>query len=257
MVSGGLWAQTAATMNTTHEHTTWEGQDAIRFVQSGEEVSSNVGGASFTFDRLLELDAPPGSDSGSWQLVDVKVRFRLQGFDQRITLTNNGGSDLTFNGTTTKYVLDHDWETFSVPTNTFDLAKPGAVDESDFFDTTLEVPNGTVLSSGGGVYDTGVPSGPLNTTNVEFDVYDQSLGGQINGFADYQGTGTFDFVMYNNPSFSGSGLGENIISSSNTGFYRMLAEVEYVVIPEAGTLTLVGIVFAGICGSMLVRRQRR
>jgi len=249
LVGNSVMGQTNATMNTTIVGTTYGGQEALSIKQYGTGITSG-GNKVFTFSELLSVEAPSFNKTG-WSLQQVIVRLRLDAYDQSLILTNNGASDFVSSDLNTA-VLSYNWATFTITTRTFDPDKESSIASSNFPTPVLALPNGVTIASGGAVYSLS-PENPVQTTSIVNNVSRHST----TGYSDYDGTGTFDWTFFTNPTFSSSGSGQNLVSTSDSGSYQMFAEVEYIVIPEPGTMAMMAIALGSAGGLALIRRRKR
>lgn len=239
-------AQTNASMSTSITSTTHEGQEALSIRQFGASATSE-GNTTFNFDELFSVDS--GSfDNSEWVLQRVIVRLRLDAVNQSLNITNSGESTFTASDTN-NLELSYNWVTFTIDTNTFDEKKLKSIEEGQFPRPVLRIPNGTEIAGNGGTFELN-PENPVQSTEIEFNV-SNSLGG---GFSDYDGTGVFNWTFFTNPTFTTSGAGDNLISTSNTGLYGMLPQVEYIVIPEPGALGLM-LIALGTAGGFAIARM--
>ncbi|MDA3873286.1 MAG: hypothetical protein PF795_04940 [Kiritimatiellae bacterium] len=241
-------AQTNASMSTSISETTHLGQQAFSIRQSGTATTSG-GNTVFGFDELFSVD-PGALDNSGWVLQQVIVRLRLDALNQELIITNNGTADFISSDTKTA-ALSYNWNTFSLPTRTFDPVKESSIGTGNFPIPVLAMPNGVVIAADGGTYNLS-PENPVQSTLIENNV---SNGGAT-GYSDYDGVGGFDWTFFTNPTFASSGFGQDILSTSDSGSYQMFAEVEYIVIPEPGALGLM-VIALGTAGTFAFVRMRK
>ncbi len=210
--------------------------------------------SQLTFEKLDEVTAHtiPVSD-----LVTINITFSYDIDTLGLTLTNNGGTNYTggtgqFQTIETKFTVPPAEAEFVFGATT--NAGSGNVDGDDFdsFLTWDLGPGSVDIVAGGGTDSL--------TTTIDIDIT-RNLTSAVNDFNDawddYEGSGTFNFdINVENTISANVGFPGDVEASQIISGQSMFVQVEYIVIPEPGTMALAGLAFASAGGIFLIRRKR-
>jgi len=234
------FAQTSVSMTTTNTDL-GGGQYSVKQFGTGNPTDD----IQFTFNRL---DSVVGHEIDINDVLAINVTFRFVVDGIELTATNNTGSQQTYTSDDVAELFprfsgdDRLWTMDNVTSDTTSAGASIAAADFDFL-TELQLD--------------GVTLDPGQTTNVTDDkditetrnVHSQWWGG-------YDGTGAYNFRV-NSDFFAGAAIGSSgFATSQQVEDSSWFAEVEYIVIPEPGTLALAAIAFGGMGCLALVRRKR-
>jgi|GEM_PF-1273441 len=173
----------------------------------------------------------------------VKVTMRYQVDDIELTLVNTSGGTAGGNPDNLSQTLNA-WDTFSIGAITSDGLSQIA--SGDFAGDLLTLDLSGVVASGDSA-----TAGPSDYTHTESrDVFSSFFG-------DYSGLGTFANTFDTTIGIFSNVTGSGITNTQSIGAVSFFMEVEYVVIPEVGTLAMMGIAFGSLAGITLYRRRKR
>jgi len=206
-------------------------------VTDPSDPETNDDGVTFDIRKAGEF-----FPSSTIQSVRVTVTYSVD--DVELTLTNNSGG--TAGGSPgDRSEAQNVWDAFTIGAATTDAGFTN-IDSSDFAGNLL------TLDLSGGVAPTDTATaGPSDYTHTEsHDVIAAAFG-------TYSGTGTFNNVFDTTIGIFSNVTGAGIDNSQSVGNVSLFFEVEYIVIPEPGTMALAGLAFASAGGIFLIRRKRR
>lgn len=243
--------QIVAPMATNVSGTTFNGDSAFSIVQSGTEVVTGGSGASFSFDRLADV---AGGAYSNLSLVAVNVTLTMTTSGASLSLSNNGTSDFT------GVQGDAGFITFTIPTFALGAITsniPSAFDPSGStgsIGTSSYLSNSPVIS----IDLEGETITPGNSISIADQGFTETQNRAVNEdwFGGYSGSGSFTFDIRSLFTVSFSGSGSDLTASQSFGNSTFTAEIEYVVIPEPGTIAA-GFLGLGLIGFTVVRRIRR
>lgn len=229
----------------------YNGQDAWSIRQYG---TANAGSdIQFDFQRLLNALDTVGLGSqglGNNDLVEVNVTIRFVVNGILLTATNNTTQTITYGENDVAELFPRftgGSRTWTTTLNTADDEDGlNAISVDDFaFLTTLSLDGVT-----------------LDASEFASQPDDQDLIQNRTVHPDYWGVYLGDaadkIFRVNNDIFAGSAIGASgFIATQEVQSQSWFAEVEYIVIPEPGTIALMAIALGGAGGMAFLRRRKR
>jgi len=213
-------------------------------VTSPVDPETEDDGLTFTIDR--SGSAAGGIYSGTLTQVNVTIRYSVD--DIQLTVTNDSPTETFEGGSEDQATSVNTWQTFSFGADTGNFPTPLTNIQSTQYAGTML----TLDLNGVDIAPLATASeGPFDYTHTETRDVDTSF------FSQYSGAGTFGNTFDTLFSTSNSVVGSNVSSSQTVGAVSFFVEVEYIVIPEPGTMALAGLAFASAGGIFLIRRKRR
>lgn len=213
-------------------------------VTSPVDPETEDDGLTFTIDKAGS--AAGGIYSGTLTQVNVTIRYEVD--DIVLSVTNDSTTEIFEGGSEDLANSLNTWQTFSFGANTSEFPNPlGNILDTQYAGTMLTLDlNGVDIS-------------PLATeTEGPFDYShtETRTGVDASYLPEYAGTGSFANTFDTLFSTDNTVVGSNVSSSQAVGAVSFFVEVEYIVIPEPGTLAMFGIAFASAGGIFLLRRKR-
>ncbi|MCC5850977.1 MAG: PEP-CTERM sorting domain-containing protein [Verrucomicrobia bacterium] len=238
--SYALMAQNLAPMTT---NVSGPVNGPFTITQSGSGDPTEAGGILFQFDRLDTVD---GGTYANYDLLAVTVRIFFEVGSYNLTLSNsNQENELTF-APTNNAGLRSDFLEFSLGANTSDGSSPIA--SGDFPGQLLQI----------NLENESIPAGSNIQFPGSFDSRPDEVRQVSSAFFDqYEGLGVFDFLFRTEFNFTTNVSGSDFSGSFQVTDTSFFTEVEYIVIPEPGTIALMVIAFGGAAGMTLLRRRKR
>lgn len=212
-------------------------------VNSPNDPETEDEGITFSFDKAAS--AAGGAYANS-TIDSVRVTIRYTVDDIELTVTNTSTDTSFTGGSEDQSSSDNTWQTFNFGAGTAqDLSTP-AIASGDYAGTMLTLDlNGVTIEP-----QSSVSEGPFDYSHTETRDVNSDL------FNDYSGAGSFASQFDTLFSTSSTVFGSNIESSQSVGGVGFFAEVEYVVVPEPGTLGMMVIALGGAAGMLLLRRRK-
>jgi hypothetical protein len=222
--------------------------------QTSETTSITDEQARFRVFTFEKLDTVAGGAFANETLLAVRVTISntLSG-DFRLTLTNNDSQDFT-GGPATNASINYGFPTFAFGADTTEFPLPAGplvapIAPGDFTGPSNQLLfrnlDGVTIEANGGTDITELTT-PVTVTEIR-NVAEFAFG-------NYQGTGSFDFNIRGEFSFSGTYIGPNRLATIETGDTEFTATVEYLVaIPEPSTYAAI---FGVLALSFIVIRRR-
>ena len=211
--------------------------------------------SQLTFEKLDEVTAQTLTTS---DLVEINITFLYDIDTLGLTLTNNGDTNYTggtgqFQTIETKFTTPPANALFNFGAGTNEGG--GDVEGADFnsFLTWNLGPGSVDIAADGGTDSL--------TTPIDVDVT-RNLTAAVDNFNDawddYAGSGTFDFLIdVENTISANVGFPGDVTASQIISGQSFFVEVEYIVIPEVGTLAMAAIALGSFGGIALLRRRKR
>lgn len=211
--------------------------------------------SQLTFEKLDEVTAQTLTTS---DLVEINITFSYVIDTLGLTLINNGGTNYTggtgqFQTIETKFTTPPANANFNFGAGT--NAGSGHVEGTDFnsFLTWDLGPGSVDIAANGGTdsLTTSINVGVTRNLTAAVDAFNSA-------WDDYDGSGTFDFLLdVENTISANVGFPGDVIASQIISGQSFFVEVEYIVIPEVGTLAMAAIALGSFGGIALLRRRKR
>jgi hypothetical protein len=254
ILAPGLLAQTSVNMITTARVIDHQGVEAWSIKQSGTGTSSSTTGITFGFQKLGDVMEGHFNQEGM-ELVAVKVTHRFLAQGAEINITNNNVSLFTF-ATGDRASITPTMDTWIWGLHNLSLRSDRIYDDDldQFVSEFIAQKSSFEFRTDQDLSGIELTAGQTKSYNLDIDIV---KSGEV--YADdiyrYEGTGAWLTQIYNTFETSQRITGSNITINTELpqGFYTV--EVEYIVVPEPGSLILMGL--AGVAVLLLYRNMRK